>query len=633
MRMMKLALLNFKNSFKNYLSLIISLAFTILIFLNFQNIIYSDSLAVLGAHNKDYVDMFIQVVSFVLGCFMFFFIWYSTNVFLTKRKKEIGIYVFMGLSNQKIGRLYMIETTLIGLTALVLGSLLGIAVMGLFQMLMLALSDLAVEIQFRITFKPILITATVYLIMYLLFVLKGYLNIVRSSVLNMISANRQNEYVRQKSFVLFCKAVFGVAVLGAGYYLAVKSGGQEVLTNCLAAVVLVTIGVFLLFGGFIPLLFQGLGRNKAFLYRKERCLWINSMIFRMRKNYRTYAMVSVLVLCAVTALATGFAMRNRHDNIVQFDNTYTFQLLSTREDLGDEARTVLEKNGGISYSTELPILYLDTSLVTSGEFDPHYAFVPFSALRDAAAGLNILFDIQEPAENEVISISHMPLFSLITDVSGQKITIAGQEYAQIAITRDPFFGYLQKSLNLYAVNDATYEKLLPMGEVNYTYNYCLANPDFFEQAKTELDTFVSSTPDNYTGRVAINPFENDLDWIKVAYSLCIFMFMVFILASGCIMFMKLYNDAFEEKERFSVLKKMGYSEQQLGKSVAKELATAYVTAFVVMTISSYFSVSALGKMMYTSLLSINIVSVLIVFVVFLVFYILSVSAYRRNAGL
>ena len=99
MRMMKLALLNFKNSFKNYLSLIISLAFTILIFLNFQNIIYSDSLAVLGAHNKDYVDMFIQVVSFVLGCFMFFFIWYSTNVFLTKRKKERLNHKFCGIKD------------------------------------------------------------------------------------------------------------------------------------------------------------------------------------------------------------------------------------------------------------------------------------------------------------------------------------------------------------------------------------------------------------------------------------------------------------------------------------------------------------------------------------------------------
>ena len=88
MSMMRLAFLNFKNSFRNYLSLIVSLAFTILVFLNFQNLIYSNTFSVLGQRNKEYIHILIQVISIVLICFMFFFIWYSTNVFLTRRKKE-----------------------------------------------------------------------------------------------------------------------------------------------------------------------------------------------------------------------------------------------------------------------------------------------------------------------------------------------------------------------------------------------------------------------------------------------------------------------------------------------------------------------------------------------------------------
>ena len=71
MRMLNLALLNFKNSFRNYLSLVVSLAFTIMIFLNFQNILYSDSLVLLGERNKSYVDTIVQVVSVVLVCFMY----------------------------------------------------------------------------------------------------------------------------------------------------------------------------------------------------------------------------------------------------------------------------------------------------------------------------------------------------------------------------------------------------------------------------------------------------------------------------------------------------------------------------------------------------------------------------------
>ena len=196
MSMMRLAFLNFKNSFRNYLSLIVSLAFTILVFLNFQNLIYSNTFSVLGQRNKEYIHILIQVISIVLICFMFFFIWYSTNVFLTRRKKEIGVYIFMGLTNQKIGKLYAIETTLTGLSALAAGIVTGLTVSWLFQMVLLAISDIAVDIDFCITWQPVLFASVVYLIIYLIFVLKGYINILRSSVLEMISASRKNEFVR-----------------------------------------------------------------------------------------------------------------------------------------------------------------------------------------------------------------------------------------------------------------------------------------------------------------------------------------------------------------------------------------------------------------------------------------------------
>ena len=96
MGIVRLSLVNFRNSFRNYLSLILSMAFTILVLFNFQNIRYSGAFEVLGSRNGEYVAIIINVISFVLGCFMFFFIWYATNVFLTRRKKEMGVYMFYG---------------------------------------------------------------------------------------------------------------------------------------------------------------------------------------------------------------------------------------------------------------------------------------------------------------------------------------------------------------------------------------------------------------------------------------------------------------------------------------------------------------------------------------------------------
>src|SRR5699024_2164407 len=106
---------------------------------------------------------------------------------LSRRKKEIGIYIFMGLTNQKIGKLYMLETLMTGLAAMILGIGFVILTTQLLQTILMRISEISTVIHFQISLQPILTSAVVYLIIYLIFVLKGYINIVRSSVLDMVS--------------------------------------------------------------------------------------------------------------------------------------------------------------------------------------------------------------------------------------------------------------------------------------------------------------------------------------------------------------------------------------------------------------------------------------------------------------
>lgn len=632
MSITKLAFINFKSSFERYLSLVVSLSFTILIFLNFQNIIYSDVFQVLGSRNKEYIDIIVQSISFVLGCFMLFFIWYAMNVFLKKRKKEIGVYIFMGLTNQRIGKLYILEMIMIGFSALIFGVGFGIITTQLFQMILLALSDIAVEINFKFSIEPILITGAVYLIIYMIFVFKGYINIVRSSIKDMISASKQNEYVRQNLVILFIKTVLGLFILIAGYYMAIKDGGQEVLGNVLIAVVLVVIGVYLLFGGFIPMIFQGLVRNKKFLYKKQRTLWINNVIFRIKKNYNTYAMVCILTLCSVTALATSFAMKNRYDNMIQFRNTYTFQFLSEKSGLRQEMQAFIEQYSKLEYASEISVVNLERSLVKSNDFNKISSFLSYSKVKQLAQEIGLEFSLEEPKDHEVIQTGHMPLLSLITEDANIEITIHGENYKQIRETKVSYLGYLQESLGFYIVNDKEYEKLKPFGEELFIYNYKISELSKFQEVKKAIDGLAEQKKESYLGRVAIDPESSEIDWIKVLYSICIFMFMVFILASGSIMFMKLYNDAFEERERYLILKKMGMEHKVLKKSIVNELRISYILPLIIMAISSYFSVHALGKMMFTNLFSINVITVLIVFVIFFLFYEMSIRVYQKNAG-
>lgn len=628
MSLAKLSFINFKASLKNYLSLMISLAFTVLIIFNFFNLLDSSMMESLGQMNSRNLKIVIQCVLVVLTCFMFFFVWYATNVFLTKCKKEIGIYVFMGLTNQRIGKLYMLETLMIGFVSLIMGIGFGMLISQLFTMIIIAISNIEVTLTFQISMSAILWSCLIYFLVYMIFVCKGYINLVRSSVLDMVSANRQNEYVKQNKLILFLKAVLGTIILVLGYYFAIKKGGMETMGNALLAVILVIVGVYLLFGGLIPLIYQTLAARKTFLYHHQRTLWINQMIFRMKKNYRTYAIVTVLMICSVTALATGVAMYNRCQVIEEFENVYTYQIFSEKDNLQLEFAREIEKHNDIQYQSHIELLQIEASYVDKTFQSDTYGLIPYSQLKQLAKDSNQEFDFPVLENHQMIDLQHQYLLSLITNEEFNDLTIQGKDYETIQQTTIPYLGYLQEQASFYCVSDEEFETLKSKGTPLYIYNYKIVNPKMMNASLNDIQNH-----QDCLGLIKLDSQNASNQWIKMFYPICLFVFMVFIFASGSIIFMKLYNDAFEEKERYRVLKKIGISQRTLQKGIQKELLFIYVVPFLIMSLSSYFSVHALANMMHTDLLMINIMSVGVIGLFFMICYGLSIVIYCQNAGI
>lgn len=629
MSMFKLALHNFKASFKSYLSLIISLAFTTCILTNFINLVSSGILEQLGEYQARNIEISIEVLAVVIVCFMVFFIWYAANVFLNRRKKEIGTYVFMGLSNQKIAQLYMIEVCLIGLVALAFGIGLGIITSQLFTMIIVKLSDVAITLAFDFSFASVLITVAIVGSIYAIFTLKGYINIVRSSVLDMVSANRKNEYVPLNYSALIIKALLGCISVGCGYYLAIKEGGLEVVGNILAATILVIVGIYLLFGGLFPLVLQTLAKNKHFLYRKQRVLWVNSLIFRLKKNYRTYAIVCVLMLCSVTALGFGLAMKTRADNINHFENTYTFQVLSDNSGYLDEFKDRIEIDNDIAYQSAIEVVVIPNELSDNNFTYFPYALVSYSQIQQAAKNLGIPFEFDVLKHDEFIQLEHLYLMSLTNDMIAQVNTINNQKYTSVGKTNAPYLGYMQESMEYMIVSDAVFESLKPLGASMFFYNYKLVNPS---NLAASLDDINAS--EHVQGLVKIDPNSNSNAWINILFSVSMFVCMVFVFASACILFMKVYNDSFDEQDRYDVLLKLGVDTTVIRKSIASELKVMYVIPLLVSSISSVFSIQAIAKVMsVTSLYQTNIISLAVVTFIFVISYYFSKIVYFRNMNI
>lgn len=634
MTLFGLARSNFRRSVREFGMMILSLAFSVFIFFNFQNVIYADSMKVLEEFNKRYIDIVIEALSVVFAVFLFFFVWYASNVFLNQRKKEIGIYIFMGLDHARIGKMYVIESCMVGLTALAAGLCLGVAFSKLFQMALLKLSEISVDVRFSFSPRAIAITAAVFLAIYGLMTAKGYHTLKTSSVLALLSGAKQKELKPERAFVTALRIVVGLGILAAGFGVSWRTGGMESLEYALAAVILVIVGVYLLYSGLIPALLRAFTRNKAFLYRKERNLWVNSLAFRMKKNYRTYAMVTVLMICSVTVMAFSIAMKQRYDRIVHFDQTYTYQIVSSHTWDGDEIATGIGQENEVLFWNELPVTILDSALFDTEYVDMPHGVTAFSQVEQAARRAGLPFAYEPLQDSQVIELSHEILMSLIEEQEGRRQQIGEDVYEVICDDTTPYLGKLQTYMSLYIVSDAVYERLSAQGVENWIYNYCIADVSNADASRPYL-TDLAQTDTNeeeglYTG-VNFTEYDGGEDsWIRVMYSLGWFLFATFLLASGSIIFMKTGNDAYEERERYQVLGKLGIPRRVLARSLRSEICFTYYCPFVLMAVASFFSIRALGSVMHEDLFRVNLWSAGAVLGVFTVICMLSVRMARKK---
>ena len=625
MSLFKLSFSNFKRSVRNYGMLIVSLAFSVFIFFNFQNVLYSDSMDVLMDYKKDYIDMIVKAASVVFAVFLFFFIWYASNVFLNQRKKEIGIYIFMGLDNQRIGKMYVLEAVFIGLVSLVSGIVTGVLFSKLFQMLLLKLSDISVDVKFSFSLSPVLVTAAMFGGVYGLMTLKSYHTLATSSVLNLLSGAKQKEIRPEKGILTFLRILAGLGILGAGYYLAWDTNGMQALNNALAAVILVIAGVYLLFSGLIPALLRKLTGNKKYLYKKERNLWVNSLAFRMKKNFRTYAMVTVL--------AFSIAMKQRYEKIHAFDRVYTCQVVSTQPKDGEEIARGIQQENELECWNTYELVILDSKTMHSKYNQTMYGVVSYSQVKSAAKAAGLSFPYKELKDTQVINLDHEILMSLAgSSVGDEKQQIGEKMYEVLTVDKTPYLGALQSSADIYVVSDKTFEELEGLGVKSYLYNYRLKNPENIEASKAYLQSLVTQDENGqYTTGVNYSQAQSKQDgWIRIMYSLCQFMFVTLVLAAGSIIFLKTGNEVYEDKERYRVLEKMGIQTKVLKKSVRNEICFTYYCPFVLMVVTSWFSIHALGNVMKEELLLVNLWSAGIVLVLFSGICLLSVRTARKR---
>lgn len=627
MKIIRLSYQNLKRNFRSYLSFIFSLSFCTFILYNFLNLMDSGALDVLGEKNKEFSEMIIATVTFVLVFFVFCFIWYASNVFLTQRKKEMGTFVFMGIDNKQLGMMYFFEMMMVGLLSIATGILTGIAFSKMFGMLFFKLSEIDSVISFDFQWITLIKTSLIFLVIYSLLMVKGYVNITRTSVKDMLSATKQSEFKKANGILTLLKAVISFGIICLGYYSALQIGDITSFGYMFLATVCVIVGVYGAYDSLMPYILTKLSDHKDFLYRKQRNLWINHLIFRIKKNYRSYAIVTIMMLCCVSALGAGLAMKQRYEAMNASESQFTYSFYGDAMDKKQIDDTISQYNE-IDVKGSSPFFF--HIYQEEGFHNDQYAMIiSYQDYLSYCKEIGLTPLQSKPKDWQGIELRKKYLLSLANDDLGT-IPMDGKEIQLIECSDEPYFGILQYNMDVIIVSDETYQMISNGKVIMELYNTRIKDVNHY---KTGMEDVKALTSDHLQVVVS-DPNSGEIAFIRVIYSVCIFMFAVFAFSCGGVIFMKTYNDANDDRQRYLILKNMGISQKSLHRSIQCELAFTYVFPIIVTACSSYFIMTALKNLMKSdSLTSIAIISILVLLAYYMILYVISIISFEKRCDI
>ncbi len=631
MSVLSIAFSNFKNNIKTYTMFFISMIFSVIILSNILILLDGEAIKLLGEANIMYTEMILRLITVILVIFMIFFIWYTSNIFLKNRKKEIGLFTFMGVDLKTIGKIYFSEMMLICISASIIGICVGILFSKFFQMIVFALAGFKVDVKLDITANAVINTFLIFTGIFLLMSIKGFINIARSKVIELINNSKRVEKMPKVNAFIYIIAVLSLGCILYGYYLVIISQ-----INAFKTLILVSIGTYGLFYAVIPVALNFIINNKNILYKGENIITINRLAFRIWKNYRSYDRIGIIKACTVTVLGTSVSMRRLYSMSEQNDQLFSMSFSSTNKidnlNINKEITDLLREK---KFDLSTDVLMVDNTLKDVDEFQKEkYIVIPYNKFRDILKINGYEKDLEKVNEemvkgNKAIYIQRPG--TLASFIKKNKVTIADKVFE---ISEGNIRFKVLGSLLNYAtivVNSDEYENLKLKGELINFYGIKInddnkfLNEDTIIKLSQKLEPYISN---DINFQVGIYKTKN-VEWLKLVYAIGSFLFLVFVLAEASIIYIKIYSDATEDKDKYKILKNIGASKKDLQKAIRKEVILFYVLPLSIGLIHSFFAIKVLGKFLSEDLNLTFVISVLVSIIIFIFSAIISIKSFKN----
>ena len=536
----------------------------------------------------------------VIGIFAVIFLFYTNSFIIKRRKKELGIYNILGMEKRHIAKILSKEAFFTAIIAIGGGLVTGVLFHKLACMLLYRMIGFNGGITFSFSKKGVMITAILFAIVYLLTYIYDLFQVQLANPIELLQSGNKGEREPKTKAIM---AVLGVLCLGAGYFIAITTKNPiKALTLFFVAVILVIIGTYLLFTAGSIALLKILRRNKGYYYQTKHFTSVSGMIYRMKQNavgLANICILSTMVLVAVSTTVSLYVgiediMKERYPNEINISAYYDTGAPAEDSIAPIVEKSVKESGRKIRHEEDYLELYF-AAIKDQGQYSLDKEKVKTAG--DRVSGFVVLTredckkkyneEIPELAENEValFTIKKTDMDTLVLENRSYHV----KEIKQFQNTED--FETIADMMDEYyyvIVNDVQdMERLWQLQKDIYQENSSSISrqvrldidgdseqkKECFENIKTALG------PEQAKARILIDSRQSSLDEFYQIYGgflfLGLFLGILFLMITVLIIFYKQIPEGYDDKERFSIMEKVGMSNDEVKATIRSQVRTVF----------------------------------------------------------
>jgi putative ABC transport system permease protein len=610
-----------------------------MIYFTFTSIQYNTQVQNVVGSSMQFGTVF-KSAAIVIAVFVTIFIWYSNSFFIRKRKKEVALYSLLGIRKKQIGRMLFYENIVMGIGALGAGILIGSLLSKLFIMLLIRLMGFSADISFMIPLKAILNTVVVFTIIFLITSIHGYRLIYRFKLIELFKAENQGEREPKTSAIL---SILSVLLIGIGYFIYMRSTIFYSIFVIPITLILTVIGTFMLFSSLILLIIKLSRKNERNYFNGINMIGTSQLLYRIKGSARTLATIAVLSAAALTAMEVSSSFYYSLAVDLQKNYGFTYSYASNDKSLDKEVESIIAKypKNKIINSVDMDFVKVNGSWpILSKESsqkqipDASFYIISESQYNEIAKVRKLKDKIKLKNNNESVVFGQIINFSPDYDYTGQTITIKeNNDSLPIKVVDFKDYDLTNSSMKRYSVvvKDDVYNKYKTKDNIYRIKGYITDNKKDSENLDKELTSFldkrIPKDEDFIKFTSYYSSYKGGLAFSGLIIFLGAFLGLLFLVATGSIIFFKQLSEANDDKNRYKILKNIGVTNKEIKASISKQIFIVFSLPLVIGIVHSLVATTLLERLIKINLTVPIIITVSAYTVIYMIYYFLTVNSY------